>query len=49
LNKLWNASRFVAMRTAGDGDKVIELDYDKLGKEIEKDKAQLNDYDIWMI
>ncbi len=49
LNKLWNASRFVAMRAAGDGDKQIELHYEKIGREIEKNKAQLNDYDIWMI
>ncbi len=49
LNKLWNASRFVTMRIASEDDKKTVLSYDQLGKEIIKNKWQLNDYDAWMV
>lgn len=49
LNKLWNASRFVTMRVFGDDEKRKPLSYEKLIKDIQKNKAQLNEYDTWIL
>ena len=46
VNKLWNASRFVAMTVA---DSKIPYDMGALQKQILKNGAELHDFDLWIL
>ena len=47
INKLWNATRFVAMQADGVQDHTMS--YDDVYEDILKNKKKLNEYDMWMI
>jgi valyl-tRNA synthetase len=50
INKLWNASRFVALRFFQDSDGAVqEVSYDALYEDISANLAELNPYDLWMV